>query len=190
VSYLPDIAEDISPELAETIHAVVETNGFMPNLFRALAHAPIGVRHLAALDAYCQHESDLTARQRLLAILIGMRDVHYGRPRFVPQALEAGLTAAQLELIRVGRAPRDLPADEYALCEFSFEVTATRGIPPRVVAAVKEHFTPRQITDIALLTAQCMAASALAIGLDVPPDSEPVLRQEREWRKKGGTDGS
>jgi len=88
----------------------------MPNWFRALAHAPIGVRHLAA-------------RQRLLAILIGMRDVHYGRRRFVPQALEAGLTAAQLELIRTRRAQRDLPADKYALCDFSFEVTATHDIP-------------------------------------------------------------
>lgn len=151
---------------------------------QTLALAPAGLAAFAALSTYTRYGSALTSLQRELAIMIAVRDVHYGRTHHEPLARAAGVTEEQLLLIREGRIPKDLPPAEHALCDYAFEISSGRRIPPRVAEAVHANFTPRQIVDIALLTSFAMTVAALAMGLDVPIEPDETLQFEQEWQQR------
>ncbi len=151
---------------------------------QTLALAAEGLRPFAELGDYCRFGTLLTEMQRELVIIIALRDVHYGLNHHVPLALATGVTEEQLLLIREGRTPRSLEPAEYALCDYAFEVTACRRVPPRVAEAIHEHFNARQIVDIALLTAYYMSVAALAIGLEVPLETPDILQVEQDWQRR------
>ena len=150
---------------------------------QTLALAPDGLRPFAALGEYCRFGTLLSERQRELVIVVAVRDVHYGWAHHEPLARMTGVTEEQLMLIREGRTPRSLPPDEIALCDYTFEISAGRRIPPRVAEGMHEHFNARQIVDIALLTAYYMAVAALAIGLEVPIEGTDTLAIEQERQR-------
>ena len=179
-----DEAED--PELEETFHQIAASRGFVSNLMRTIAHAPGGLRPFAAFGEYCRYGTELTEKQRELAILVTMRDVAYGWQHHAPLGLAAGLTTEQLSLIRDGRAPRDLDPPELILCEFAFEIAAWRRPPSRLQEAVHDFFTPRQIVDFALLTSYYMAVAAMTIALDVSLEEPEVLLREQAWQTQYG----
>ena len=150
---------------------------------QTLALAPDGLRHFSALGDYCRFGTLLSEMQRELVIVVAVRDVHYGWAHHEPLARTTGITDEQLMLIREGRTPRSLPPAENALCDYAFEISAGRRIPPRVAEAMHEHFNARQIVDIALLTAYYMAVAALAIGLEVPIEGTDTLAIEQERQR-------
>jgi 4-carboxymuconolactone decarboxylase len=151
---------------------------------QTLALAPKGLAAFAALSSYTRYGSELTPLQRELAIIIAVRDVHYGWTHHAPLARAAGVAEDQLLLIRDGRVPKNLPPPEHALCDYAFEITAGRRIPQRVAEAVHQNFTPRQIVDIALLTSFAMAVAALSLGLEVPIDPPETLQFELQWQQE------
>ena len=171
--------------MTETYRQIAENAGYVSNLMAVVAHAPEGLSRFAGMDSYCRSGLDLTPRQRELAILIAMRDLHYGWTHRAPIGRAMGLTAEQLLLIHEGRCPRDLPEQERALCDFAFEITAYRRIPPRLAEAVLHFFSPRQIVDIALVVSHHMASAALVAALDVRMESEETLKLEQEWETRG-----
>jgi 4-carboxymuconolactone decarboxylase len=149
-----------------------------------VAHAPEGLKRFAALDEYCRHGTELTPRQRELAILVATRDVHYGWGHHVPLARALGVSDEDIHLIREGRTPRDLEPAERAVCDYAFEITACRTVPPRVQEAVLQQLNPRQIVDAALLTAFYMATAALTIAFDVPLETPETLQAELRWETR------
>lgn len=169
--------------LESTLADIETSRGYVSNLMQTLALAPAGLKPFAALGEYCRFGTMLTERQRELVIIVAIRDVHYGWTHHEPLACAAGITEEQLLLIRDGRTPRTLPAAEYALCDYAFEITAGRRIPPRVAEALHAHFNARQIVDIAMLTAFYMAVAALAIGLEVSVEDLDALRIEQERQR-------
>ncbi|MEI7713026.1 MAG: carboxymuconolactone decarboxylase family protein [Rhodospirillales bacterium] len=158
----------------------------MSNLMRTIAHAPGGLRPFAAFGEYCRYGTQLTEKQRELAILVVLRDVSYGWHHHAPLGLAAGLTQEQLALIREGRAPRDLDPIELTLCEFAFEITAWRRPPPRIEEAVHGFFSPRQIVDFALLVSYYMSVAAMSIVLDVGLEAPEVFLREQAWQAEYG----
>jgi alkylhydroperoxidase family enzyme len=160
---------------------IADSHGYVSNLLQTLALAPRGMAAYLDLGLYTRYESNLTAKQRLLAILAGLKDVHYGWAHHAPLALAAGLTEEQLLLIKEGRIPRDLPPPDHALIDYALEMAAGRRVSLRVAEGVHANFTPRQIVDIALLTAHSVATAALVIGLEVHIEPEETLAFERQW---------
>jgi alkylhydroperoxidase family enzyme len=178
---MPDTEEAVDSTLAETYRQIADGAGYVSNLMAVIAHAPDGLRAYAALDRHCRLGLDLTPLQRELAILVALRGVHYGWNHRAPIARALGIPEDQLLVIHEGRAPRELPGAERALCDFAFEVAACRRVPPRVEEAVMLHFTPRQIVDIAMLTSFHMASAALIIALDVQLESPDALQLELQF---------
>nr|WP_294523606.1 hypothetical protein [uncultured Rhodopila sp.] len=170
-------------EIDATFQRLADSHGYVSNLMQTLALAPRGLAAFAALGSYTQCASALTEQQRQIAIVIALRDVHYGWTHHAPLAAAAGVTEDQLERLREGRTPQDLPPAERALCEYAFEITAGRRVPPRVAEQMHAHFTPQQIVDIALLVAHHLSVAALAIGLDVQIETPDVLQFERDWQR-------
>jgi hypothetical protein len=85
---------------------------------QTLALAPQVLDAFAQLSSYTRYGSQLTPLQRELAIIIAVRDAHYGCTHHQPLALAAGATEDQLLRIRDGRVPRDLAPAEHALCDY------------------------------------------------------------------------
>jgi alkylhydroperoxidase family enzyme len=164
------------------------SHGYVSNLMQTLALAPRGLAAFAALSSYTRCGSDLSELQRQLTSVIAVRDVHYGWTHHAPLAQCAGVTNAQLLMIRDGRVPKDLPPAERALCEYAFEITAGRRVPQRVAEEVHANFTPRQIVDIALLTTYSMAMAALALGLETTIEPPETLQFELEWQQRNAGD--
>jgi alkylhydroperoxidase family enzyme len=169
-------------ELDATIQKIAQDHGYISNLMQTLALAPRALTAFAELGAYVRYGSHLTELQRILAMVIAVRDVHYGWSHTEPLAVAAGLSPEQLLLLREGRVPKDLSSTERALCAYAFEITAGRRIPARVAEEMHAHFVPRQIVDIALLTVQFMSIAALALALDVPTETPDILQYELEWQ--------
>jgi len=168
-------------DLDATIHRIAEHHGYVSNLMQTLALVPRGLAPFAELGAYARHGSHLTELQRILAIIIAVRDVHYGWTHNEKLARAIGLSEEQLLLLREGRTPKDLASSERALCAYAFEITAGRRVPPRVAEDIRAHFQPRQIVDIALLTVHYMSVAALALGLDVQMETPETLQFELQW---------
>jgi alkylhydroperoxidase family enzyme len=185
---LPEITEATSPEIAESFRKVAESRGWVSNLLRSLAHAPEGLQHYQRLGHYGRYGTDLSEIQRELTIICTVRDVHYGWTHHSALARAIGVTDAQCATIKQGKTPADLGAPERALCEYVFAFSACRGVPDAVLAAMLQHFTPRQVVDVALLSAYYMAAGALIIGLDVEVEGPEMLARELEWQKQRPTD--
>ncbi len=184
ISDTPVLSALEEAEVQSTINTIAETHGYVSNVMQALAFAPKGLAGFAALSTYTRYGSQLTPLQRELATLIAVRDVHYGWTHHEPLARAAGVTADQLLRIRDGRVPKDLAAAEQALCHYAFEITAGRRVPQRVAEAMHDNFAPRQVVDIALLTAFSISVAALPLALEVPLEPPETLRFERDWQQR------
>lgn len=183
ISYKSALSAEDEADLDATIQTIAESHGYVSNLMQTLALAPKGLAAFAALSTYTRYGSELTPLQRELAIIIALRDIHYGWTHHEPLARSVGINDAQLWLIRDGRVPKDLAPAEHALADYAFEITAGRRVPPRVAEGVRANFTPRQIVDIALLTSFAMSVAALAMGLEVSLESPETLQFELEWQQ-------
>lgn len=180
---LPEIDPKQEPEAAATFAQVEASRGWVSNLMRAIAHAPEGLRSYSALGHYGRYGTALTEVQRELAICATVRGVDYGWTHHSNLARQIGVSDAQLGSLRAGRIPDGLGPAERALCEYVFAFTALRGVPDTVLAAARAHFTPRQITDLSLLSAYYMAAGALIVGLGVQVEPPEALQAELAWQK-------
>lgn len=183
ISDTPALSLEDEADLDATIQTIAASHGYVSNLMQTLALTPQGLAAFAALSGYTRYGSQLTELQRELAILVAVRDVHYGWAHHAPLARASGVTEEQLLLLREGRVPKDLPPAEHALCDYAFEITAGRRVPQRVAEGMHANFTPRQIVDVALLTAYSMAVAALALGLEVPIEPPETLQFELEWQQ-------
>jgi alkylhydroperoxidase family enzyme len=181
---LPDVDLTVATDIADVFKRVTESRGWVSNLMRALAHAPQALQRYAALGHYGRYGTQLTEVQRELVICATVRGVDYGWTHHSNLARQIGVTDAQLSALKEERVPADLGAAERALCEYVFSFTALRGVPDHVLDGLRQHFTPREVVDVALLSSYYMAAGALIIGLDVELEGPELLATELEWQKK------
>ena len=94
-----------------------------------LQSAPLADR-AQALGAFCRFGTSLPPRLSELAILVTGAHWRAGFEWFAhaPLAVKAGIDAAAVEAIRVGRTPSFAQADEAAVYAFAHELLATRAV--------------------------------------------------------------
>ncbi len=175
------------PEDAETravFERIAASRGWVSNAMRALAAAPEGLKLFSAVGHYGRYGTALSEIQRELAILIVARGVPYAWAHHVPLGLQAGLTQAQVEAIRSGATPDDLPPADRALCDYVFAFLAGKGIAPGIAAALNQHFSPRQVTDISLIAGYYLALGTMLLAFDVEIEPPEVLAIELAWQKQ------
>ena len=78
--------------------------------------------------------------------------------------------------------PGALPESERAIARFVAEMFGT-GVSDATVAELARHFTPRQITDVAMSAAYYRAFGAMAAAFSVQIEPAEVLQVERDWQK-------
>src|ERR1700692_4336538 len=173
-----------TPDLAATARWLETQYGFVSNLAQTMAHAPGALLPWLNLEHYCRFQSDLTERQRIIIILIAVRDVHYCWPHYRPLAGTVGLSEDQISLIRQGRVPQDISEVEQVVCQIANEIVAGRRVPQAMYEDIVKLLPPRQIVDIAILASFFLAMAALSTGLCVEVEAPEILRQEQIHHKK------
>ena len=171
-----------NPELVEVFSKVQASRGWVSNLMRTVAHTPEGLRHYSRLGHYCRYETELTEIQRELAVVTTVRGVEYGWIHHAGLARQIGITDAQLDAIKAGRVPEDLPKPDQAVCAFVLEFSSFKGVSQAVLDELRVHLGSRQIVDIALISAYYLAAGAFLVGFDVELESPETLQLELDWQ--------
>ena len=173
-----------TPDLAATARWLEAKYGFVSNLAQTMAHSPGALIPWLDLEHYCRYQSDLTERQRMIIILIAVRDVHYCWPHYMPMAGTVGLSHDQISLIRQGRVPQDISEVEQVVCQIANEIVAGRRVPQAMYEDIVKLLPPRQIVDIAILASFYLAMGALSTGLCVEVETPEILRLEQIHHKK------
>jgi uncharacterized peroxidase-related enzyme len=132
--------------LFEAVQARVKT---VPNIFRAMGHAPSVLEHTLGLNEAIHH--DLDPKLRELAYLTASRINHCGYCEHYHRtfARQAGLNDAQIQKVGL-----DLDASLYSELErlvirFADEWTRQGKASAEVVKALAEHLSPTQIVVLA-----------------------------------------
>lgn len=180
---LPVAEETGIPGLAGVYAEIEASRGFVSNAMRVLGHAPEGLRRYAAVGRYVKYETDLPERLRELSILCAARGVAYAWTHHAALAVQAGIPPSAVEDIGAGRVSGALPEPERAIARFVDEMFRPESVSDEAFAALARHFSPRQVTEIAMSAAYYKAFGTMAVALGAQIETPEVLQVERDWQK-------
>lgn len=179
-----EFADIESGVLKPVFDDIAKSRGWVSNALRSLAHAPDGLRVFQAVGHYARYGTELTEVQRELVILITGRGSHYAWTHHSPLGKQIGITDAQLDAIKAGKVPSGLSPQDAALCAYVFAFTSFGGVSDAVMSELKRWFTPRQITDISLISGYYLGLGAVLVALDVEVEGPEILKLELDWQSK------
>ena len=99
-----------------------------------------------------------------------------------PLAVQAGIDAGAVQQIGEGKVPPGLPANEQAIVAFVMAL-GSLTVTDAIMDAMKQHYSSRQIVDVALSATYYGALGRMVVALGVDLDDEPTLKVERDWQK-------
>ena len=146
ISY-PDLDRPEIAPLAERIKA--ERGGKLLNLYRMLLHSPpVAEGWLAFLTAIRQ-KCSLPARVRELVIMriAVLNAAEYEFQAHLPFAKKEGVSDAQVAALRTGDTAPFAEGERAALA-YAEAMTRTIRVPDDVFAAVRRHFSEREMVEL------------------------------------------
>jgi 4-carboxymuconolactone decarboxylase len=179
---LPPASEKDHPELASVYAEIKATRGYVSNALRTLGHSPGGLVHFARVGEYSKYKTDLPERLRELTILTAARGVPYAWAHHHPLAIQTGIDATAVNRIGEGKVPDSLPEKEQALVAFVMALGDLK-VTDAIMDALKRHFSPRQIVDIAMSATYYGALGRMVVALGVDLDTPDALEAERDWQQ-------
>jgi len=171
-SRLPHASEEGNLELRATYQHILQTRGTVSNVLKSFSHAPEGLKRYAALGEYVRYGTDLPGRTRELSILAIAAGIEYAWVHHLPHARKAGVSDAELAALKAGGIPEGASAAEAAAISFVRAYTDLGRVPDAVYAALAQHFTPRQITDLTLLGGYFVALGSAVHAFRIPIEPE------------------
>jgi 4-carboxymuconolactone decarboxylase len=184
MSRLSEVDPNTSPDIAEAFRHTTASRGFVSNLMRLMAHSPETLKAHGTYGHHLRFHSDLTELQRELVICATVRGVRYGWVHHGGLLKQLGMTDEQMDTLHAGKVPPGLSTADSALCVFSFAYASCQGVPDAVLAAVRKHFSDRQMIDIALLSAYFLGAGSLIAAFQPELETPAQLQLELDWQKK------
>ncbi len=146
-------------------------NGIL-NLHRMMAHAPALMKASGNLALVFRRDTVLS---RALVELVIMRaaqvvDSDYIWARHLPLAAACGVTETQIQnLARWSDSSAFTPAEKAAL-GFAEKAALRLHIPDDDFAALRQHYSPREIVEIAMLVGNYVSTAIFIQALAVPPE--------------------
>jgi 4-carboxymuconolactone decarboxylase len=169
VPRLPIANEQEVPELASVYAEIKESRGWthVSNALSSLGHAPEGLKHLARFGAYLKFHSDLSERLRELVILCAARGSDYAWTNRSRLALRVGIAQSVIDQIGRGEIPHDIPPAEQVIVKFVAELLSPGSVSDATFDELRRHFSPRQVTDLAMSAVYYSGLGALARAFEV-----------------------
>jgi 4-carboxymuconolactone decarboxylase len=171
VSY---VEEGSNPELDELIGRIRGARrGNLLKLYRLLLHSP------ALAESWFQHnnavrwKTELDGRLREIVILrvCHLNGATYVLTQHVPElALKEGLTEAECAALADWRGSDSLTARERAALAYTDAMTRDIAVPDAVFAALKDHFSERQIVELTVLVGTYNMQTRVLCALAIDPE--------------------
>ena len=165
--------DDADPRVRETLEALPA----QLNVFRMIANAQSAFRPFLAFGGALLGSLELDPRVRELVILrvARLEEAEYEWVQHAPIARGVGATAEQVAALeRDALEDEAFDAREAAALRFTTEVVRDVRASDDALAAVREHYPPRQIVELMLVIGQYMMIARIArtagIELDEPVD--------------------
>lgn len=139
----------------ETLQAVTEAYGFVPNLVAYLANAPAAVKSYAAISGAFENSSLTAIEQHVVLLSVSFQNrCHYC---MAAHSVTAGMASAPDDMVEALRDGRPLKDDRMeALRRFATSLTRNRGWIPEedLQGFLDAGFTPAQVLEV--LTGLCL----------------------------------
>jgi AhpD family alkylhydroperoxidase len=166
------LVEETDDLLARTLLDALAAEGRLLNLHRMMAHAPALMRASNDLALAFRRNAALP---RALVELVILRtsqavDCDYVWQRHVPMARAAGVTAEQIAALAHWRDSDAFSAAEKAALGFTEQAAVRVPIADAVFAALRRHFSPREIVEMAMLVGTYVSTATFIHALAVPPE--------------------
>ncbi|MBF6599900.1 MAG: carboxymuconolactone decarboxylase family protein [Dehalococcoidia bacterium] len=162
------------PEDQRWLFERMEQRGPVLNIFRAMSHSPVAMRHFMRLGSYFLEEGKLDAALRELAILrVGHEcAAPYEFGQHIALGRRAGLTDAQ---IRGVGAPNGALFDRRQLSVLAYagELTAEASASDATHGAVASFLNDEEIVELTMLIGYYNLVSRTLNALEVEPEARP-----------------
>lgn len=147
--------------------------------FRVLLKCPEAASRMQRLGEYLRFGSVLSARIRMLAVLLTARawTAQYEWQVHVPQALKAGISETVIGDIAARRHPTNLQPDESVIYDFCTELQETKRVSESTYRSALDLLGEQGLVELVVLngyfTAVAMALNVFEV--DVPDKSKTLL---------------
>jgi alkylhydroperoxidase family enzyme len=171
------IEEAEHPELADLIGRIkAGRRGGLLNVYKLLLHSPALAHTWFDHNGAVRWKTQLTGRLReILIIRIAyLNGVDYVLAQHVPElAVAEGLSIAECEALADWRASGLFDARERAALNYAEAMTLTTSVSDQVFAALRRHFSDREIVELSVLIGTYIMHNRVmkALAIDLEPDS-------------------
>ena len=171
------IEEAEHPELADLIGRIkAGRRGGLLNVYKLLLHSPALAQTWFDHNGAVRWKTQLTGRLREILIIriAHLNGVDYVLAQHVPElALAEGLGIAECEALADWRATGLFDARERAALDYAEAMTLTTSVSDHVFAALRRHFSDREIVELSVLIGTYIMHNRVmkALAIDLEPDS-------------------
>lgn len=165
---------------------LLDKRGKVINIFRTLMNHPDAMKGFMGWGSYVlSKKNSLPAREREIVILrIGFlcgSGYEWTQHRAIGE--RAGLTAIEIEAIKVGAAASNWSAADAALLQATDDLHKDHFVSEASWSALREHFNPTQCMDVVFTAGQYTQVSMILNSLGVQLDEGQVLDPDLDRRK-------
>ena len=171
------IEEAEHPELADLIGRIkAGRRGGLLNVYKLLLHSPALAQTWFDHNGAVRWKTQLTGRLREILIIriAHLNGVDYVLAQHVPElALAEGLSIAECDALADWRATGLFDARERAALDYAEAMTLTTSVSDDVFAALRRHFSDREIVELSVLIGTYIMHNRVmkALAIDLEPDS-------------------
>jgi alkylhydroperoxidase family enzyme len=171
------IEEAEHPELADLIGRIkAGRRGGLLNVYKLLLHSPALAQTWFDHNGAVRWKTQLTGRLREILIIriAHLNGVDYVLAQHVPELAAAeGLSIAECEALADWRASGLFDARERAALDYAEAMTLTTSVSDDVFAALRRHFSDREIVELSVLIGTYIMHNRVmkALAIDLEPDS-------------------
>ena len=171
------IEEAEHPELADLIGRIkAGRRGGLLNVYKLLLHSPALAQTWFDHNGAVRWKTQLTGRLREILIIriAHLNGVDYVLAQHVPElAVAEGLSIAECEALADWRATGLFDARERAALDYAEAMTLTTSVSDHVFAALRRHFSDREIVELSALIGTYIMHNRVmkALAIDLEPDS-------------------
>jgi alkylhydroperoxidase family enzyme len=170
----PDPAdEDVAP-LMEQIRRDGKWGDRVPNVLQMVMHSPSAFRGWMEFFPAINRRSVLAARYRELTILrvAILNNSEYEFAAHIAPAKAAGLSDAEIELLRDTTVSEDLAPADRAVLMYTDEMTKTIKVSNSTFSLVRVHFNDREIVELTLTVGGYNLVSRFLEALQIDHDGQ------------------
>lgn len=171
---IPYVPEDGTPDALTRLYAeIAGLRGSVHHLHQVLANQPEALRAFMATSRYVRDDADLPARLRELAVLATAYalDVDYEKFHHLRAARRVGVPEEQIAAFPDWRSADVFDPTECAVLEYADQVARTRDCDDAAFAALKQHLSTAEITDLALTVGWYHLCAAIIGPLRIETDA-------------------